>query len=215
MKATFDSSVRILVAATRKPFLDLTIERLSITKSEWERDGANDFRSAQRLVAEHDGFELIEGLQKPGVPLALMTPCFTNQDKSLRGLDIWYKQTRLRAILRAHGVRLSISTVVEGKRGRRLTQWFAALRNAGLKPNFVHTDKDFAEVTAASIAFRPGNSRYNHHLCLWHSLRAIDQYVTGKVRGRGLDLADTNMNGYCQKDRPRSALQIRRESFVP
>ncbi|KAK9258454.1 hypothetical protein V1519DRAFT_393074, partial [Lipomyces tetrasporus] len=47
------------------------------------------------------------------------------------------------------------------------------------------------EVTAASIAFRPGNGRYNHHLCLWHSLRAIDQYVTGKVRGRGLDLADT------------------------
>ncbi|KAK9235977.1 hypothetical protein V1525DRAFT_408372, partial [Lipomyces kononenkoae] len=41
------------------------------------------------------------------------------------------------------------------------------------------------------IAFRPGNSRFNHHLCLWHSLRAIDQYVTGKVRGRGLDLADT------------------------
>ncbi|KAK9233687.1 hypothetical protein V1525DRAFT_392261, partial [Lipomyces kononenkoae] len=54
---------------------------LSITKSEWERDGANDFRSAQLLMAEHDGFELIEGLQEPGVSLAFTTPCFSNQDK--------------------------------------------------------------------------------------------------------------------------------------
>ncbi|KAJ8098705.1 hypothetical protein POJ06DRAFT_296515 [Lipomyces tetrasporus] len=31
-----------------------------------------------------------------------------------------------------------------GKRGSRLTTWLMALRDAGLKPNVVHTDKDFA-----------------------------------------------------------------------
>ncbi|KAK9328093.1 hypothetical protein V1520DRAFT_12359 [Lipomyces starkeyi] len=40
---------------------------LSITKSEWERDAANDFRSAQLLVAEQCGFQLIDELQEPGV----------------------------------------------------------------------------------------------------------------------------------------------------
>ncbi|KAK9336235.1 hypothetical protein V1521DRAFT_448931, partial [Lipomyces starkeyi] len=40
-----------------------------------------------------------------------------------------------------------------GKRGSRLTTWLIALRDAGLKPGVVHTDKDFAEVTAAAIAF--------------------------------------------------------------
>ncbi|KAK9371505.1 uncharacterized protein V1513DRAFT_407169, partial [Lipomyces chichibuensis] len=63
----------------------------------------------------------------------------------------------------------------EGKREARLTAWFTALRDAGLCPNVVHTDKDFAKVTAASIAFKRDNLAYNHHLCLWHSLRAIDQ----------------------------------------
>ncbi|KAK9334732.1 hypothetical protein LIPSTDRAFT_4666 [Lipomyces starkeyi NRRL Y-11557] len=71
----------------------------------------------------------------------------------------------------------------EGKRGSRLTAWFTALRREGLRPNVVHTDKDFAEVTAASIAFKGDNSNYSHHLCLWHSLRAIDQHLTGKVKG--------------------------------
>ncbi|KAJ8100823.1 hypothetical protein POJ06DRAFT_290670 [Lipomyces tetrasporus] len=66
----------------------------------------------------------------------------------------------------------------EDKRGTRLTAWFTALRAAGLNPNVVHTDKDFAEVTAASIAFKRNNDGYNHHLCIWHSLRAIDQYIT-------------------------------------
>ncbi|KAK9246506.1 hypothetical protein V1506DRAFT_574143 [Lipomyces tetrasporus] len=166
---------------------------LSITKSE----------SAQLLVAEHDGFELIEGLQEPGVSLAFMTPCFINQDKYDRAkmtevfVDATFGTNRhgyeLYCVLTEYDlVSLPLSYLLldtrglseEGKRGLRLTQWFTALRNAGLKPNTVHTDKDFAEVTAARIAFRPGNSRYNHHLCLWHSLRAIDPYVTGKVRGR-------------------------------
>ncbi|KAK9427148.1 hypothetical protein V1505DRAFT_318060, partial [Lipomyces doorenjongii] len=50
---------------------------LSLAKSEWERD-ADDFRSAQLLVGEHSGFQLIDGLQEPGVSLAFTTPCFTD-----------------------------------------------------------------------------------------------------------------------------------------
>ncbi|KAK9373130.1 uncharacterized protein V1513DRAFT_460071 [Lipomyces chichibuensis] len=65
--------------------------------------------------------------------------------------------------------------------GTRLTAWLTALRATGLNPNVVHTDKDFAEVTAASLAFERNNDRYNHHLCLWHSLRAIHRYITGKI----------------------------------
>ncbi|KAK9372677.1 uncharacterized protein V1513DRAFT_460383 [Lipomyces chichibuensis] len=90
-----------------------------------------------------------------------------------------------------HGYELYCVLTEYDLRGRRLTQWFTALQNTGLTPNTVHTDKDFLEVTAASIAFRTHNSRYNHHLCLWHRLRAIDQYLTGKTRGIGFDSADT------------------------
>ncbi|KAK9243959.1 hypothetical protein V1506DRAFT_555031 [Lipomyces tetrasporus] len=176
---------------------------------EWERDAANDFRSAQLLVAEQGGSQLIEGLQEPGVSLAFLTPCFTNQEKYNRAkmTEVFANSTfgtrkhgyELCCVLTEYDlVSLPLSYLLldtrslhEGKRGHRLTQWFTALRNAGLTPTTVHNDKDFAEVTAASIAFRTNNSKYNHHLCLWHSLRAIDQYITGKARGRGLDSADT------------------------
>ncbi|KAK9489765.1 hypothetical protein V1508DRAFT_329294, partial [Lipomyces doorenjongii] len=70
-----------------------------------------------------------------------------------------------------------------GKRGSRLTTWLMELRNAGLTPKWVHTDKDFAEILinyiAASLAFGRNNDGYNHHLCLWHNLRAISQHISG------------------------------------
>ncbi|KAK9371660.1 uncharacterized protein V1513DRAFT_454954 [Lipomyces chichibuensis] len=50
------------------------------------------------------------------------------------------------------------------------------------------------EVTAASLAFKRNNDRYNHHLCLWHSLRAIHQYITGKMRCKGFDSIDNTRN---------------------
>ncbi|KAK9371224.1 hypothetical protein V1509DRAFT_643976 [Lipomyces kononenkoae] len=81
-----------------------------------------------------------------------------------------------------------------GKRGTRLIAWLTALRATGLNPNVVHTDMDFAEVTAASIAFKTNNDKYNHHLCLWHSLRAIDQYITGKMKSKGFDSVDNTRN---------------------
>ncbi|KAK9481418.1 hypothetical protein V1527DRAFT_479691, partial [Lipomyces starkeyi] len=46
---------------------------LSHTKNQWERDSADDFRSAQLLIAERDGYHLIEELQEPGVSLAFTT----------------------------------------------------------------------------------------------------------------------------------------------
>ncbi|KAK9345202.1 hypothetical protein V1522DRAFT_436689 [Lipomyces starkeyi] len=146
---------------------------LSITKSEWERDTANDFRSAQILVAEQGGFELIEGLQEPGVSLAFVTPFFTNPEK--------YKRAKMTEVF-------VDSTFGTNKHGYEL---YCVLTEYDLVPNTVHTPKDFAEVTAASIAFRTDNSRYNHHHCLWHSLRAIDQHMTGRAQGRGIDSADT------------------------
>ncbi|KAK9334341.1 hypothetical protein V1521DRAFT_470813, partial [Lipomyces starkeyi] len=42
-----------------------------------------------------------------------------------------------------------------------------------------------------SLAFGRNNSSYNHHLCLWHSLRAISQHISLKADGRGGDPVDT------------------------
>ncbi|KAK9490112.1 hypothetical protein V1508DRAFT_332002, partial [Lipomyces doorenjongii] len=75
----------------------------------------------------------------------------------------------------------------DSKGGSRLTTWLIELRDAGLTPKWVHTDKDFAEVTAVSLAFGRINDGYNHHLCLLHSLRAISQHISGKAEGRGGD----------------------------
>ncbi|KAK9491226.1 hypothetical protein V1508DRAFT_405722 [Lipomyces doorenjongii] len=133
---------------------------LSITKSEWERDAANDFRSAQLVVREQGGFQLIEGLQEPGkYSRAKMTEVFVD------------------------------STFGTNKHGYEL---YCVLTEYDLvSPPLSYLLLDTRKVTAASIAFRTNNSKYNHHLCLWQSLRAIDQYITGKARGRGLDSADT------------------------
>ncbi|KAK9234406.1 hypothetical protein V1525DRAFT_391473 [Lipomyces kononenkoae] len=58
----------------------------------------------------------------------------------------------------------------------------------------VHTEKDFAEVTAASLAFKRNNPAYKHHLCLWHSLRAIDQHITGKTKSNGAHSVENARN---------------------
>ncbi|KAK9375329.1 uncharacterized protein V1513DRAFT_458216 [Lipomyces chichibuensis] len=130
----------------------------------------DDFKSAQLLVAEQDGYELLYGLQEPGISLAFLTPCFTDSQKFNRA---------------------KMTEVFIDATGSRLTTWLMELRNAGLKPKWVHTDKDFAEVTAASLAFGRNNDGYNYHLCLWHSLRAISQHISGKAEGRGGDSVDT------------------------
>ncbi|KAK9235065.1 hypothetical protein V1525DRAFT_447241 [Lipomyces kononenkoae] len=79
----------------------------------------------------------------------------------------------------------------EKKRGIRVTRWFAALRGDGLNPNVVHTDKDFA----ASIL--SPTIQHNHRLCLWHSLRAIDQQIKGKVKDKVYDSTDIVRNSIC------------------
>ncbi|KAK9427554.1 hypothetical protein V1505DRAFT_29466 [Lipomyces doorenjongii] len=40
------------------------------------------------------------------------------------------------------------------------------------------------------MAFERDNPSYNHHLCLWHSVRAIDQHITGKVKATRFDSID-------------------------
>ncbi|KAJ8100842.1 hypothetical protein POJ06DRAFT_280868 [Lipomyces tetrasporus] len=180
--------------------------------AKWERDPRDDFRSAQMLVEEQEGYFLIEGVQEPGGSLAFTTPCFNDKVKYNRskmteifidstfgtnkhGYELYCVLTELDLVslplsylLDTRGIR------EEGKRGSRLTTWLTALRASGLKPTVVHTDKDFAEVTAASIAFNRDNVGYNHHLCLWHSLRAIDQYITGKLPTKGFDSNDKARN---------------------
>ncbi|KAK9361677.1 hypothetical protein V1504DRAFT_439304 [Lipomyces starkeyi] len=156
---------------------------LSLTQSEWQRDPADDFRSAQLLLAEQEGYELIQGLQEPGISLASSssTPHLVQISTALSstvfspGYDL---------------VSLPLSYLLLGKRGSRLTEWFTALRNAGLMFTLTRT----LRVTAASIAFGGNNSTYNHHRCLWHSLRAIDQHIAGKVKGRGADSIDAASN---------------------
>ncbi|KAK9311628.1 hypothetical protein V1524DRAFT_418849 [Lipomyces starkeyi] len=136
---------------------------ISLTRGEWQRDAADDFKSAQLLVAEQDGYELVEDLQEPGVSLAFLTPCFTDRRKFNRAkmTEIFIDSTfgtnkhgfELYCVLAEYDlVSLPLSYLLldtrglqeDGKRGSRLTQWFMALRNAGLKPKFVHNDKDFA-----------------------------------------------------------------------
>ncbi|KAK9327492.1 hypothetical protein V1520DRAFT_283355 [Lipomyces starkeyi] len=136
---------------------------ISLTRGEWQRDAADDFKSAQVLVAELDGYELVEDLQEPGISLAFLTPCFTDRRKFNRDkmTEIFIDSTfgtnkhgfELYCVLAEYDlVSLPLSYLLldtrglqeDGKRGSRLTQWFMTLRNAGLKPKFVHTDKDFA-----------------------------------------------------------------------
>ncbi|KAK9310910.1 hypothetical protein V1524DRAFT_342537, partial [Lipomyces starkeyi] len=144
---------------------------------------------------------LVEGLQEPGVSLAFVTPCFSdivNYDRAKMS-EIFVDSTfstnkhgyEVYCVLTEYDlVSLPLSYLLldirgireEGKRGSRLTAWFTALRDARLKPNVVHTDKDFAEVTAASLAFKRNNPAHKHHVCLWHSLRAKDQHITGKTK---------------------------------
>ncbi|KAK9334358.1 hypothetical protein V1521DRAFT_375118 [Lipomyces starkeyi] len=161
---------------------------LSLAKREWERDGTDDFRSAQLLVGEHSGFQLIPGLQEPGVSLAFATP-YSTFGTNRHGYELYCVITEYDLVsIPLSYLLLDTRGVQEvGKRGSRLTTWLMALRDAGLKPGVVHTDKDFAEVTAAAIAFKRENPGYKHHLCLWHSLRAIDQHITGKARPSGSD----------------------------
>ncbi|KAK9489054.1 hypothetical protein V1508DRAFT_407298 [Lipomyces doorenjongii] len=92
--------------------------------------------SAQVLIGEQDGYQLVEDLQEPGVSLA--TPCFS--DTLYCVLTEYYLVSLPPSylLLDTRGIR------EDGKRGSRLIAWFTALLDAGLKPNVVHTDKDFA-----------------------------------------------------------------------
>ncbi|ODQ69036.1 hypothetical protein LIPSTDRAFT_203246 [Lipomyces starkeyi NRRL Y-11557] len=125
---------------------------MSLTRREWERDPRDDFRSAQMLVEEQEGYFLIEGLQEPGVSLAFTTPCFNDTVKYYRskmteifidstfgtnkhGYELYCVRTELDLVslplsyllLDTRGIR------EEGKRGRRLTAWLTGFKGIWLK----------------------------------------------------------------------------------
>ncbi|KAK9486284.1 hypothetical protein V1527DRAFT_496028 [Lipomyces starkeyi] len=138
---------------------------LSFTRQERERDAANDFRSAQLLVVEHDCYRLIEGLQEPGVSLAFITPCFSDCVKYSRpkmtevilstqhlvptntamSYTVFLQSTFLYLCLYPifYWIRVASRKRQEGSQVDRVV---VALRGAGLHPNVVHTDNDFAGI---------------------------------------------------------------------
>ncbi|KAK9482515.1 hypothetical protein V1527DRAFT_415121, partial [Lipomyces starkeyi] len=136
---------------------------LSFTRIQWERDPTNDFLSAQLLIGEQDGYQLVEEIQELGVSLAFVAPCFSdtvNYDRAKMSeifLDSTFNTNKhgyaLYYFLNGHDlVSRPLSYLLldtrgireEGKRGSRLTAWFTAMRDAGLKPSGTNTDKDCA-----------------------------------------------------------------------
>jgi hypothetical protein len=72
----------------------------------------------------------------------------------------------------------------KGKRTERIARWFQCLKEGGLKPRWILTDKDLAEVTASRRVWADGN----HQLCHWHAHRAIEKrlkHCKPKPRRRG------------------------------
>ncbi|KAK9489386.1 hypothetical protein V1508DRAFT_407112 [Lipomyces doorenjongii] len=127
---------------------------------QFEKRDLSTITRQQVLIREQDGYQLVEDLQEPGVSLAFVTPCLSDTlycvltEYDLVSLPLSY------LLLDTRGIR------EDGKRGSKLTAWFTALRDAGLNPNVVHTDKHFAELTAARLAFKRNNPACKHHLCL-------------------------------------------------
>ncbi|KAK9357267.1 hypothetical protein V1504DRAFT_442908 [Lipomyces starkeyi] len=120
-------------------------------EGKFEKTDLHTIARQQLLLAEQGGFQLIEGLQEPGVSLAFVTPCFTNQEKynGAKMTEVFVDSTfgtnkhgyELYCVLTEYDpVSLPLSYLLldtrcvheEGKRGRRLTQWFTALRDARL-----------------------------------------------------------------------------------
>ncbi|KAK9481964.1 hypothetical protein V1527DRAFT_499439 [Lipomyces starkeyi] len=127
-----------------------------------------------------DGYQLVEELQEPGFSLAFVTPCFSdtiNFDRA-KMTEIFVDST---FNTNRHGYEL-YCVLTEYDLVSRPLSYLLLDTHAGLDPKVVHTDKNFAEVTAASLAFRRNNPGYKHHLSLWHSLRAIHQHITGKTK---------------------------------
>ncbi|KAK9234231.1 hypothetical protein V1525DRAFT_422426 [Lipomyces kononenkoae] len=173
----------------------------SMTQSAWRRHDKDDYLSAQILLDETVDYHLIEELQEPTVSLGFTTPFMHDRNllilseikeimvdatfgTNFHGFELYcvvgiyrYETVPLSYLL------LDTRAVEEnGKRGIRLTTWFKHLTLLGLRPSVGHSDKDFAEIVSALGVFSLCNPSYNHHLCLWHSLRAIDTYLKTRFK---------------------------------
>ncbi|KAK9432647.1 hypothetical protein V1505DRAFT_413521 [Lipomyces doorenjongii] len=137
----------------QKLFLPRQIYQNSIQMADGPQFEKTELHTITRQ--QKDGYRLIEGLQDPSVSLAFITPCCSNSAKYNRAkmTEVSIDSRLLYCVLTEYDlVSLPLSCLLldtrgiqeVGKRGSRLTEWFVALRNAGLNPYVVHTDKDFA-----------------------------------------------------------------------
>ena len=70
------------------------------------------------------------------------------------------------------------SSVELRKRTQALEAWAAALRDEyGVKPRFVHTDKDMAEIGASRRVWPEAK----HQLCWWHQREAVRRRLKGNL----------------------------------
>ena len=69
------------------------------------------------------------------------------------------------------------SCIESGKRKQALVAWGTCLRDTyGVRPTFVHTDKDMAEIGMARIMWTP-----KINLCWWHAQRSVEDRL-GRVK---------------------------------
>jgi hypothetical protein len=60
---------------------------------------------------------------------------------------------------------------MEGTKQKVISSWLNSIKNLGIHPEFVLTDKDQSEINAVRTIWP--NSK--HQLCFWHALRAVKQ----------------------------------------
>lgn len=63
-----------------------------------------------------------------------------------------------------------------GRRREILEQFLMAIKESGVKPDFVFTDKDFGEINAVTNVWGP----LKVQLCLWHMERALNRKLVEK-----------------------------------
>ena len=78
---------------------------------------------------------------------------------------------------------LDTAKPVDGRRSQKLILWFACLKERGLYPRWILSDKDMAEVKASREVW----PNANHQLCFWHahkSIRARVATIPSETKGR-------------------------------
>lgn len=85
------------------------------------------------------------------------------------------------------------SKVDHGKRGIPLTHWFKQLKQRGLCPKFMFSDKDTAQIKASKLAWPDTKIQ----LCLWHLKKAIVDRLKKREHGEKIAENTHNRNLLC------------------